>query len=82
MTIDHIIPKSRGGQDNPENLHVLCGACNSSKDKGTMEALSAKPKAERVVHEPAKKNRRHAAMTPVRIFMVLSIRPAAVQSPG
>lgn len=29
--IDHIFPRSRGGQNNPENLQVLCVSCNASK---------------------------------------------------
>ena len=31
MTIDHIIPKARGGTDRKENLQLLCNACNSTK---------------------------------------------------
>jgi len=31
MHIDHIIPKRLGGQDNDENLRVLCQRCNLSK---------------------------------------------------
>ena len=34
--VDHIQPKSRGGQDNIENLQLLCGHCNSSKQGKTM----------------------------------------------
>ena len=29
--IDHIIPRSRGGQNDPSNLRLLCYSCNSSK---------------------------------------------------
>ena len=31
MTIDHIIPRSKDSTDAPENLQLLCGACNSMK---------------------------------------------------
>ena len=31
LSIDHIVPFSRGGQDTVENLQVLCRPCNSKK---------------------------------------------------
>lgn len=31
LTLDHIVPYSRGGQDTTDNLQVLCRACNSRK---------------------------------------------------
>lgn len=31
LTVDHYIPKAQGGTDDPENLWVLCRACNSAK---------------------------------------------------
>ena len=39
MTIDHIIPRSRGGTDDPDNLQLLCGACNSTKGNRTQDEL-------------------------------------------
>jgi 5-methylcytosine-specific restriction protein A len=31
LTGDHIVPKARGGTDSPDNVQVLCRACNSRK---------------------------------------------------
>lgn len=31
LTVDHVVPKSRGGTDHPSNLAVLCRGCNSRK---------------------------------------------------
>ena len=31
MTVDHIVPQSKGGNDYLGNLQLLCGACNSTK---------------------------------------------------
>lgn len=37
MTIDHIIPKSRGGTDSWENLVAACVKCNNRKGNRTPE---------------------------------------------
>lgn len=31
LTIDHVIPESRGGTREPENMQTLCRRCNSRK---------------------------------------------------
>ena len=42
LEIDHIVPKSRGGSDDLENLQLLCGHCNRTKGPGTMKQLYEK----------------------------------------
>lgn len=41
FTVDHIVPQSRGGTDHPDNLQLLCGACNSKKGNRPMASLIA-----------------------------------------
>ena len=41
LTIDHIVPKSKGGQDLETNLQLLCQACNSSKGARAMAEMQA-----------------------------------------
>ena len=45
MTIDHVIPQSKGGSDHLENLQLLCGACNSMKGTRSQEEFIAPLKA-------------------------------------
>lgn len=42
LTVDHIIPKSKGGTDHLVNLQLLCGHCNSVKGNRGQEYLIAK----------------------------------------
>ena len=42
LTIDHVVPRAKGGTDHIKNLQLLCQACNSTKGTGTQEALLAK----------------------------------------
>jgi len=42
LTVDHIIPESRGGTEHIENLQLLCGHCNSVKDDRPQEYLVAR----------------------------------------
>jgi|TARA_B100000073_G_C23426250_1_gene449298 hypothetical protein len=47
LTIDHVIPKSKGGTDDWENLVVACSSCNIKKGDKMLEQsglkLSRKP---------------------------------------
>ena len=36
MDADHILPRSKGGTDQPDNLQLLCSGCNRSKGGKTM----------------------------------------------
>ncbi len=36
MDVDHILPRSKGGTDHPDNLQLLCSGCNRSKGGKTM----------------------------------------------
>ena len=31
LEVDHIVPRSKGGADGPDNLQALCYSCNSTK---------------------------------------------------
>lgn len=42
LTIDHIIPRSRGGQDTWENLVVACMPCNTRKSDKLLEETNMK----------------------------------------
>ena len=42
LTIDHVVPRAKGGTDHIANLQLLCQACNSTKGTGTQEELLAK----------------------------------------
>lgn len=44
--IDHIVPRSRDGNDHISNLQLLCGPCNMSKGNRPMSEFVAKKKAE------------------------------------
>ncbi|TCD47708.1 HNH endonuclease [Chlorobium sp. N1] len=52
LTIDHIIPRSRGGEDSWENLITACRKCNTKKGNRTPKEASMQlmKKAERPNH--------------------------------
>ena len=37
FTVDHIVPRSKGGHDHLDNLQLLCNACNSQKGSRSQE---------------------------------------------
>ena len=39
LTVDHIIPRVKGGHNHLDNLQLLCGACNSMKGTQSQEQL-------------------------------------------
>ena len=49
LTVDHKHPQSKGGTDHPDNLQLLCQACNSTKGKGTQEELNSRLKEQGVL---------------------------------
>ena len=42
LTIDHVIPRSKGGDDSWENLVVACASCNVKKGDKLLEQLNMK----------------------------------------
>ncbi len=46
LTVDHVVPRAKGGSDHLDNLQLLCGACNSMKGTGSQAQLLAKLMAE------------------------------------
>ena len=42
LTIDHIVPKSKGGQDTWENMVVACSSCNTKKSDTLLEQTGMK----------------------------------------
>ena len=49
LTVDHIVPRSKGGTDHLDNLQLLCGACNSMKGTISQAAFVAKLKNQGMV---------------------------------
>jgi hypothetical protein len=43
LSLDHVIPRSKGGQDGPENLVTACQPCNSSKRDRDLTEWKGRP---------------------------------------
>ena len=41
MTVDHVVPRTKGGTDHMTNLQLLCAACNSMKGTRSQEEFVA-----------------------------------------
>jgi 5-methylcytosine-specific restriction endonuclease McrA len=42
-TVDHILPRSKGGGDEPENLRAACGRCNYGRRTAPLVTVRATP---------------------------------------
>ena len=51
LTLDHVVPRAKGGADADENLQLLCGACNSVKGSTrTQDELKAELRKRGLLH--------------------------------
>lgn len=46
LTLDHVLPKSRGGKTTWENVVTACHTCNNRKDNKTLEEVGFKLKVQ------------------------------------
>ena len=54
LTVDHVVPKFRGGQDSWENLVAACKNCNQIKGEHTPEEVRMP-----LIRKPKRPNRIH-----------------------
>jgi 5-methylcytosine-specific restriction endonuclease McrA len=48
-TLEHILPRSQGGTDSPENLALACARCNHQKGRRQDLAYATDPRARELV---------------------------------
>lgn len=65
LTVDHVIPLSRGGTNDSANLQTLCRKCNASKGNRTCDDYRAEG-VESVEFRPRKVTAATPAMAPAR----------------
>ena len=53
LTLDHVIPRSAGGDNSLTNLVSACQACNSSKNDKVLESWASSSQVERLRREIA-----------------------------
>lgn len=58
MDIDHIIPKSFGGDNSRENLQCICKYCNRSKGANTSETLADLARRRKELNEQDRADRK------------------------
>lgn len=51
-TIDHVLPKSKGGTSHLDNLVLACFACNNKKGNRSYEEFVGHPRIRRFYHTP------------------------------
>ncbi len=74
QTLDHIVPRSRGGSDDPQNLVPACQRCNGAKS-----ALSLEEWAERLRADLARVDRKRAQLRGIEILMSGLVETAPVR---
>jgi hypothetical protein len=50
-TIEHIIPRSKGGENNPDNYAVACHRCNNNRGDSSVEEFLAKIETSKILSD-------------------------------